>query len=129
MDYFRELTRRCDELGETAEAYLAELPDLGLSCCEMAQRIWLIAQERLAAAPEGTDHPWWVESISEGHMPFVGTPDRASLAVHMGFSIEAQEAHLRNLLEIAEGRAALDSSLAFPIIAKISKEEVAAWGK
>lgn len=102
--YFSELARCAKELDVLAETYLARLPEI--TDDDVAERLWSIAHTTFPD-PEAIgweNLPAWAESILDYHMPFYGPTRDGSLGHSLGSSLRSREAHLRNLLEIAEGR-------------------------
>lgn len=57
--------------------------------------------------------PWWAAQTLDGWMPYSQPPTKASLGHLLGYSPESQDAHLRNIMEIAEGRET--DELDFPV--------------
>lgn len=113
MNYFQELVSGCDELDRKGQAYLDSLPFLPND--EVKQRIHNKAVEIFNAANEDWDAvPEWVSQTMDGHIPYGVLPTNGSLYFAMAFSVVSMEAHLRNLLEIAEGRETKE--LDFPVI-------------
>lgn len=110
---FQKLTDRCDALTEIAQAYLDTLPFIPSDeCCE---RIWKWAWDNVAKDEQG--HVDWPEDgwddtdprslpyeILDGGIPFSNVPRNGSLQYALGWSIVAQDANLRSLLEFVEGR-------------------------
>ena len=71
----------------------------------MGERIHKAAFELFKISGENWDAiPDWAATVVEGGMPYYGVPRNGSLKFTLGFSVVSQEAHLRNLLERAEGR-------------------------
>lgn len=102
MNYFEALAKECEELNQKGQDYLDTLSE-EISVDEAAERIYNAAkkifEEKRGNAPE-----WILDLVYDGFMPYYGIPKNGSLRFILGFSIVAQEAKLRNLLEIVEGR-------------------------
>jgi hypothetical protein len=60
---------------------------------------------------EPGENPWWVNEVCDGHIPFSSIPSNRSLYFTLGWAITANDACLRNLLEIAEGRETMELTL------------------
>ena len=120
-DYFGLLSWKCDRLTEKAQKYLDSLPPISNDDC--IQGIWEKAQEIFAKNDEDFDKvPWWVADTMDYHMPYTNIPKDGSLGFSFGFSIVSFEAHLRNLLEIAQNRETKE--LDFPFKEVITKEDM-----
>lgn len=102
MNYFEALTKEREELNQKGQDYLDTLSE-EISADEAAERIYKAAKKIFKE--KGEDSPEWIlDLVYDGFMPYYGLPKNRSLRVTLGFSIVAQEARLRNLLEIVEGR-------------------------
>ena len=115
MNYFKAITTRCEELDKLGQAYLDRFEFLPND--QVLDRIWAKAWELFEAA--GKDFkkiPEWAASAVDGHIPYSAPPRNGSLYYLMGWSVVAQDAHLRNQLEIAEGRETKE--LDFPVLAE-----------
>jgi len=99
MNYFAAISKRADELTARAQAYLDGLPFMPND--NVMGRLWEIAQAIDTADGENPD---WVDSTLDGWIPFSGVPRDGSLFFALGYSPTAQDARLRNLLEVAERR-------------------------
>ena len=103
LNYFTALTEECEVLNKKARAYLDTLPFISNQECmnrifKRAAEIFEEANEDWGAVPE------WVADTMDGWMPYSGVPQNGSMYFSLGFSPVSLDAHLRNLLEIAEGR-------------------------
>jgi hypothetical protein len=115
MDYFTQVKNRCDELDKLANAYLAKFEFLPND--QVMDRIHAVAFKIFKDANEDWDAvPEWVASCMDGWMPYTGYSN-GSLHFALGFSVASQDAHLRNLMEIAEGRETKE--LDFPVVAEV----------
>lgn len=103
MDYFKAISFRASQLDDLANAYLSKLPFL--SNDQVLEKLWSKAKE--IWKQNGSDFngksPEWVENWMDGWIPY-STPQNGSLYFSLGWSVASQDAHLRNLLERAEGR-------------------------
>jgi len=107
MHYFEAIKHRADELNLQGRQYLDRLPFMhNEAVCE---RLWEIAQAIDAAPGENPD---WVDSAMDGWIPFSTLPRNGSLYFALGYAMVAQDARLRNLLEVAEGRETEELDLA-----------------
>jgi hypothetical protein len=97
--YFSAISKRADELNAIGQTYLDKLPFMSNDA--ICQRLWDIAWEIDAA---GGENPDWVESTLDSHIPYGVIPRGGSLYFSLGFAAVANDACLRNLLEVAEGR-------------------------
>mgnify|MGYP003975297233 FL=1 len=112
IDLFTWIGKESDKLTKKANKYLSKLPEI--SNQDVADKLAKISFKLFKEAKEDWRAiPWWAGDIMDGHMPYWGVPRNGSLHYSLGFSMSSQEAHLRNLLEIAEGRESkeLDFSL------------------
>lgn len=115
-NYFAALVEKASKLDELANKYLENFKPMSNE--EAVNRIHKAAQELLKEAGENFDQlPDWAAESLDGHVPYSTIPKNRSLGFTLGFSIASQEAHLRNLLEIAEGRTT--QHLSFPVVAKL----------
>lgn len=133
MNYFKEISDRCDEITEKASKYLEGLPFIPND--EVVERIWKKALEigekhGLTYNESGSilfenlkweNLPEWAASSLDGWVPYSVIPKNGSIYFSLAFSVVSQEAHLRNLLEIVEGRETKE--LDFPVI--VPKKELA----
>ena len=116
MNYFVQIMEECEKLDEKADAYLSKLPFMPND--DVAERLHKAAWKQFKDAGEDWGAiPDWVADIVDGHMPYYGIPHNGSILFSLGFSVASQEAHLRNLMEIAEGRET--EMLDFPTVVKI----------
>lgn len=114
--YFRELAAAADELTAKADAYMAGKEFIPND--QVIDRIWaacLKLFERHGGRYSGggtllfdgldwESLPWWAAQTLDGGMPYASIPRDGSLGFSLGFSPASQDAHLRNIMEIAEGR-------------------------
>ena len=104
MDYFSAIKRRADELNEEGKKYLSNLPFM--SNQDVLDKLWKIANEKYDYdrwCKSFDNCPWWVDAIFDGLAPY-GECNNGSLYYMLGRAVVAEDALLRNLLEIAEGR-------------------------
>lgn len=114
MSYFNEIITNAESLDTLANMYLDKLPFLTVQ--ETAERIEAASYKIFEAAGRDWDAvPWYVAQVVDGCMPFYGIPRNGSLRFALGFSVASQEAHLRNILELVEGRETKE--LEFPVMA------------
>lgn len=119
-DYLQQLMDGADELSAKGEAYLRNLPFLPNN--EVAERIFKRAWEIFKASGEDFDAvPDWVASSVDGTVPYASESRNGSLAYLMGYSPEARDARLRNLLEIAEGRETQELDFDFVYVVPTAK--------
>ena len=114
MNYFAAISKRAKELDALGQAYLDKLPFMDNEA--ICKRLHDIAWEIDASDQENPD---WVWSTTEGSIPYGGIPRNGSLYFSLGFAMVANDACLRNLLEIAEGRETEELDLAI-----VSEEEI-----
>lgn len=107
MNYFSAISKRAEELNALGQEYLNKLPFM--SNDDVCQRLWDVAWEIDASDQENPD---WVWSTTEGNIPYGGVPRNGSLYFSLGFAMVANDACLRNLLEVAEGRETEELDLA-----------------
>lgn len=89
---------------------------------EICSRIYNKALELFTMADEDWDKiPEWAAYVMDGYIPYSTKSHNGSIFHALGFSCVSQDAHLRNLLEIVEGRETKE--LDFPII--VDKKVVA----
>lgn len=117
-DYFAAIRERADQITKMAQEYLDRLEFLPNDV--VMDRIWQAAQ-KIFEANGGDNGDWtklpeWVANTMDGWMPYSGVPRNGSLHFSLGFSPTSQDAHLRNLLEIVEGRET--EELDFPVVAE-----------
>lgn len=114
MNYFAAIAYRASELDALGEAYLSGLPFLPDD--EVVERIVNAAYRLFEESGEDRDAiPKWAASCVDGWIPGQ-PPSNGSLYYALGWSIVSQSAHVRNLLERAEGRETKE--LPFPILAE-----------
>ena len=112
-DYFKMISDRADELTRLANDYLNKFDFLTND--EICQKIYKKAWELFKQADENFNAiPEWVALTVDGWMPYTCRSRNGSLHYTLGFSPASQDAHLRNLLEIAEGRETKE--LPFPVV-------------
>lgn len=116
MNYFDAIVHRCEQLDALGQAYLDKFDFIPSD--EMAERIWNAAKVLFDAAGEDWDKiPEWAATCMDGYVPYTpGGRRNGSIYYALGFSIVSRDAHLRNLLEIAEGRTT--EELDFPVLAE-----------
>jgi len=116
MNYFAAISFRCQQIDALAQAYLDK--HSFMSNDDILQRLWKIAQtlfkEKCDKKWENIDKiPEWAGNFLDGWIPYA--PSRNGSLYHsLGVSVVSTDAHLRNLLEIAEGRET--EELDFPIL-------------
>jgi hypothetical protein len=116
MNYFADLRKKREKLDRIAEAYLDTLPFLSNE--KIMERIYRKASEIFEQSGRDWENvPEWVADTMDGWMPFASIPENGSLNFALGFSMIAQDARLRNMLEIAEGREPENCMLKFSTIA------------
>jgi hypothetical protein len=116
MSYFDELAEAATRLDEQGQKYLDGLPFVPNDEC--AKRIYVAAERVFQKAQEDWDAvPEWVAAVMDGWMPYYHERRNGSLNHLLGSSVVSRDAHLRNLLEIAEGRTAIE--LDFPVTAEV----------
>lgn len=115
MNYFEAISFRCSQIDDLASNYLSRLPFLSNE--EVLDRLWVKACEIWESNGKEFNQksPEWVENWMDGWPPY-STPNNGSLYFSLGWSLVSQDAHLRNLLERAEGRE--KEELNFPILAE-----------
>lgn len=104
MDYFTAISHRCNQLTEISQAYLDKLPFIPND--EVMERIWNAAQKYEAELDADIDWdsvPEWAARTLDGWMPYSQEPRNGSIYFALGYSVVAQEANLRRLLEYVEG--------------------------
>ena len=103
MDYFKAISFRASQLDDLANAYLSNLPFLSNE--QVLERLWVKAKEiwNQNGGDFNGKSPEWVENWMDGWQP-CSTPQNGSIYFSLGWSVASQDAHLRNLLERAEGR-------------------------
>ena len=112
-DLFTWIKDEGNKLDILGKAYLDKFDFIAND--DMAQRLAEISWRLFEESGKDWDSiPWWAANIQDGWMPFYHPPKNGSLHYSLGFSMVSQEAHLRNLLEIAEGRE--KKELDFPLI-------------
>jgi len=107
MNYFSAIAKRAEELNALGQEYLDKLPFM--SNDDICQRLWDIAWEIDASDQENPD---WVWSTVDGGIPYGSVPRNGSLYFSLGWAPVANDACLRNLLEVAEGRETKELDLA-----------------
>lgn len=119
MNYFKAIAKRADELNELGNAYLKTLPFMSNDI--ICERLWKLAYEIFDEDKD--DNPDWVVSTVDGCIPFASQSRNGSIYYSLGFAVAAQDARLRNLLELVEGRTT--EELTFPTLAE--KEIVSSY--
>lgn len=113
MGYFRAITEECEILNEKAQHYLDQLPFMDNK--SVIRRIMDIAYNIFEKHGKDWDAvPDWVATTIDHAVPYSCIPKNGSLHYALGYSVVSQDAHLRNLLEIAEGRETKE--LDFPVV-------------
>lgn len=116
MNYFKAIEHVRNKLDKKAQKYLDTLPFMAND--DVLDRLWEIANTEFDKVGRSWDRcdeiPEWASSFLDGWQPY-GTPRNGSLFFSLGWSVQSQDAHLRNLLERAEGREAKE--LPFGILA------------
>lgn len=106
MGFFSDLSKRCDQLSEVAQKYLDTLPFISSEEC--TKRIWNWAWEQVDKDDRGdvifNEKHDFAEQIIDGGVPYSEQPSNGSLHYSLGWSVTAQDANLRSLLEFVEGR-------------------------
>lgn len=101
-NYFKAISIECDKLTEEGQKYLDQFDFLTVD--QMADRIWEAYLDKFQEVNEKwEDLPEWAQDCIDG-VPYCAPPRNGSIHFLLGYSPTAQEACLRNLLEIAEGR-------------------------
>ena len=111
MNYFSAIAKRATELDALGTAYLDTVPFM--SNDKVCKRLCAIACE---IDKSDKENPEWVDSTMDGYLPFGSVPRNGSLYFSLGFAVAAQDARRRNLLEVEEGREAVE--LTFPPLAE-----------
>ena len=106
MGYFTDISNKCTELSKTAQVYLDKYDFISSQDC--ISRIWSWAWSNMDKDEDG--NPIFngknelAEDIVDGGVPYSVPPKNGSIHYSLGWSIVAQEANLRSLLEFVEGR-------------------------
>lgn len=129
-DYFTELKEGAEQLDALAEVYMEDKEFLPNDA--VMDRIWeacLRLFKKHGGYYDGGHLrfdrldwdrlPWWAAQTLDGWMPYSSVPRNGSLGFALGYSPASMDAHLRNILEIAEGRE--HRELDFPITYKGQK--------
>ena len=111
MCYISAIEKRCDELTALGQAYLDKLPFM--DNIKIIERLYEIA---FKINKSDEENPEWVDMAVDGHLWYSRPPRPGSMYKSLAYSVVAQDAKLRNLLEYAEGRE--DTLLDFPIMAE-----------
>ena len=125
MGYFDDLEKAREELDEKAQNYLNQFDFMATT--DMCERIWDKGWEILKKHKDDYEsipelYKDAVTCIGEGSMPYLDFAKRpGSFNKTLGLSLVSVDAHLRNLLEILEGRT--DKELDFGLVAKVSYPE------
>lgn len=122
QNLFARLAEECAKLDEKGQAYLDRFEFLTVS--QMADRVWdatakAYHERGVNASGDWSAMPDWAQCgmLEDGIVPYTEPPRNGSLHVLLGYSMVSAEAHLRNLLERAEGRetAPLDFGILVPL--------------
>jgi len=106
MSYFKQISENCETLSDIADNYLKSLPYIDNDSC--IKRIWDWACSQMES--DGTGYfifngkNDFAEQIVDSGVPYSEIPTNGSLRYSLGWSVTAQEANLRSLLEFVEGR-------------------------
>jgi len=105
MGYFEAITYRVSEIDKMAQAYLDKFEFLSNE--DILQRLWEIANNEFDKIGRDWNKidliPEWIGDFLDGWIPYAPSKN-GSLYYSMGYSVISADAHLRNLLERAEGR-------------------------
>lgn len=111
-NYFQIIAEECSKLDILAQEYLDRFEFLPND--QICDRIYQRARAIFIENNEDFDKvPDWVASIMDGWFPYTSKGKNGSLYYSLGYSVVSQDAHLRNLLERAEGRE--EKELEFPV--------------
>ena len=114
MNYFSAIAYRANELDKLGESYLKQFEFLSNN--EILDRLWKKANQLFTNANKDFDAiPEWAADFLDGWVPYAPSKN-GSLYHALGISVVSRDAHLRNLLERAEGRETKE--LNFPILAE-----------
>lgn len=106
MSYFKRISDECTKLSETAQKYLDKLEFIDSELC--CRKIWDWACSQMDEDERGyfvfNGKNELAEYIVDSGIPFSEMPSNGSLHYSLGWSIVAQDANLRSLLEFVEGR-------------------------
>ena len=113
--YFASIAERVAVIDKLANEYLSKFEFIPNDAImdRIHAAAWKIFKEKnedFQAVPD------WVASTVDGWMPYTGGSRNGSIFFALAFSPVSQDAHLRNLLERAEGRETKE--LDFPVIAE-----------
>lgn len=118
MNYFKALTEECEKLDDLGQKYLDKFEFLPND--QIAERIFRVAKRLLQEANDDWNKiPEWAAMCLDYGVPYTQRSKNGSIFYALGFSCVSQDAHLRNLLEIAEGRETKE--LDFPVV--VNKKE------
>lgn len=114
--YWEAIAIRVAELDSLAQTYLDKFEFVTND--EMLQRIWDAANQSLINHNDDFNAiPEWAANVLEGGLSFYCNPSKnGSIYYALALSVVSKDAHLRNLLERAEGRETQE--LEFAIIAE-----------
>ena len=120
MNYFAAILFRTNQIDELAQAYLNKFEFMPND--QILDRLWDIANaEFKTKCNEDWNQcdklPEWMQSYLDGWTPYA-PPKPGSLYSTLSYSCVSNDAHLRNLLEQAEGRET--NGLEFPVCAEHS---------
>lgn len=117
MNYFDAISHRAAQLDELGQNYLNKFEFL--SNDEILTRLWKIANDKFDSIGRDWNKidsiPEWMGSFLDGRTPY-SPSNNGSLYYSLGYSVISADAHLRNLLERAEGREIKE--LDFPCLAE-----------
>lgn len=99
MNYFDAISKRAAELDAIGQGYLDKLPFM--SNGDVIKRLFEIAFEIDRSDQE---NPEWVDEAIDGFLPYSRVPKNGSIYFSLGWACTANDACLRNMLEVAEGR-------------------------
>jgi hypothetical protein len=106
MNLFSKISEDCNQLTEVAQRYLDTLPFISNDDC--IERIWVWACNQMDKDEKGyfvfNGKNGLAEDIVDSGVPFSVLPKNGSLVYSLGWSVTAQDANLRSLLEFVEGR-------------------------
>ncbi len=115
--YFKAIAYRVGQIDTLAHEYLNTFEFFPNDA--ICERIWNAALSKFEGSTKKWDDetlPEWVLLTMDGRMPYACESRNGSLFYSLAFSPASRDAHLRNLLEIAEGRTAKE--LEFPVMAE-----------
>lgn len=101
LNYFEFILNESEKLTQKGNEYLEKLPLMHND--EVAKKIYEHAK-RIYDEKGDEGSPDWVLEALDGYIPYYAIPKNGSLYFTFAFSPSAQEAKLRNFLEVLEGR-------------------------